>query len=131
MRISLIRAASGVVAGAAAVLMLAGPASAAQPVRTHTALSIAEWKSVIKDGQKDIVRGTLARGKTGFGKERVILDRFDGKKLVPVQAGLTDKAGKIAFTVRPGVTARYELVFAGTKTLAPSHSGAVTVKVTH
>jgi hypothetical protein len=129
MRTSLTRAVSGAAIAAATVLALAGPASAKPLPRVHTTLSIVESRSVIKAGQTDTIRGTLAHGRTGLGGEVVYLDRWNGKKFVAVQARLTGRAGGVAFTVSPGVTARYELVFLGTKTLAPSHSGVVTVKV--
>jgi len=130
MRTSLTRAAAGVAVAAATVLALAGPAHAAPlTVRAHTTLSIVESRSVIKDGQTAVVAGTLAHGKTGLGGETVYLDRWVGKTLVLVRTGLTNMSGRVAFTVKPGVTSRYELVFKGTATLAPSHSGVVTLKV--
>jgi hypothetical protein len=130
MRISLTRAAAGVAVTAVAVLALAGPAYAAPtPVREHTTLSIVESRSVIKEGQTAVVRGTLAHGKTGLGGQTVYMDKWVGKTLVLVRSGLTNAAGQVAFTVKPGVTSRYELIFKGTTTLAPSHSGVVTLKV--
>jgi hypothetical protein len=132
MRTSLTRAAAGAAVAAATVLALAGPAYATPTpasARAHTTLSIVESKSVIKDGQTAVVRGTLAHGKTGEGAETVYLDHWVGKTLVLVRTGLTNASGVVAFTVEPGVTSRYELVFKGTATLAPSHSGVVTLKV--
>jgi energy-converting hydrogenase Eha subunit A len=130
MRTSLTRAAAGVAVTAATVLALAGPAHAGPaPAREHTTLSIVESRSVIKEGQTAVVRGTLAHGKTGLGAETVLLDHFVGGTLVLVRSGLTGPAGGVAFTVDPSVTSRYELVFAGTTTLAPSHSGIVTLRV--
>ncbi len=132
MRTSLTRAAAGAAVAAATVLALAGPAYATPTpasARAHTTLSIVESKSVIKDGQTAVVRGRLAHGKTGEGAETVYLDHWAGKTLVLVRTGLTNASGVVAFTVEPGVTSRYELVFKGTTTLAPSHSGVVTLKV--
>ena|SRR5579862_3156210 len=130
MRTSLTRAAAGAAVAAATVLALAGPAYAtAVPARAHTTLSIVESRSVIHDGQTAVVRGRLAHGKTGEGAETVYLDHWVGKTLVLVRTGLTNGSGVVAFTVKPGVTSRYELVFKGTTTLAPSHSGVVTLKV--
>lgn len=130
MRTSLTRVASGAVLAATAVFALAGAASAATPAaKAHTTLSIAESKTTIKAGQKDVVSGTLAVGKKGLAKEVVILDRVAGKKLVPVSAQLTGKAGKVAFVVKPKATTKYELVFRGTTKLAATHSGVVTAVV--
>jgi len=131
MRISLTRAASGAAAAAVTALALTGTANAAPiPVKVHTTLSIVESRSVIRAGGKDLVAGTLRAGiRRGLAKEIVYLDRVVGKKLVPVNVGLTNRAGTVAFTVRPKVTARYVLVFRGTGALARSHSGIVTVKV--
>ena len=129
MRTSLTRAVSGAAIATATVLALAGPASAKPLTLEHTTLSIVESRSVITDGQTAVVRGTLAHGKTGLGGETIYLDRWVGMTLVLVRSGLTDLAGQVSFTVKPGVTSRYELVFKGTATLAPSHSGVVTLKV--
>ena len=129
MRTSLTQAVSGAAIAAATVLALAGPAGAKPLPRLHTTLSIVEARSVIKAGQSDTIRGRLAHNGTGLGSEVVDLDRWNGTRFVAVQAGLTGKAGGVAFTVSPDVTARYELVFLGTSTLAPCHSGVVTVKV--
>jgi len=131
MRTSLTRTLTGAAVAAAAVLALAGPANAkALPApRVHTTLSIVESRLVIKAGHTDEISGRLAHDRTGLGGHVVYLDRLVGKKFVAVQAGLTGKHGWVSFTVRPGVTARYELVYLGNKELAPTHSGVVTVKV--
>jgi hypothetical protein len=133
MRTSLTRAVSGVAVAAAAVLTLAGPANAAPAhvVRVHTTLSIVESRNVIKAGQRDVIGGRLASRGIGLGKHVVYLDRWTGKKFVAVQAEVTGPKGGVSFTVRPGVTARYELVYRGNAVYAPTHSGIVTVKVKH
>lgn len=133
MRTSLTRAVSGAAVAAAAVLMLAGPASAApaHAVRVHTTLSIVQSRNVIKAGQRDVISGRLASRGIGLGKHVVYLDRWAGKKFVAVQAEITGPKGGVSFTVRPDVTARYELVYRGNQVLAPTHSGVVTVKVKH
>ena len=129
MRIPLTRAASGAAVAAVTALALTGTANAAPiPVKVHTTLSIVESRNVIRAGGKDVVAGTLRAGRKGLAKEIVVLDRVVGRTLVPVNAGLTNRAGVVAFTVRPKVTARYELVFRGTGALARSHSGVVTVR---
>lgn len=130
MRTSLIRAASSAAVAAVASLALVGTANAA-PVheKVHTTLSIVAFRNVIKAGHKDVVGGALRAGKHGLAKEVVILDRVVGGKLEPVNVELTNKHGVVAFIVRPKATTKYELVFKGTKKLAGTHSGVVTVKV--
>jgi hypothetical protein len=130
MRTSLTRAAAGAAVAAATVLALAGPAHAGTvPARTHTTLSIVESKNVIRVGQDDVVSGRLVADKAGLAGRTVYLDRVDGKTLVQAQVQLTGKDGGVAFTVSPGATARFELVYKGNSVFAPTHSGIVTVKV--
>jgi hypothetical protein len=137
MRTSLARTISGTAIAAAAVLALAGPANAApahaprthHAPRVHTTLSIVESRNVIKAGQHDVISGRLASRGIGLGKHVVYLDRLVGKTFVAVQAEITGPKGGVSFTVRPSVTARYELVYRGNSTFAPTHSGVVTVKV--
>ena len=130
MRTFLIRVASGAAAAVLAALALAGPANAAVVHhRAHTTLSIVSYRNVIWAGHKDWVGGALRVRRHGVAKEVVLLDRVVRGRLVPVQVELTNKSGWVAFVVRPKVTARYELVFEGTRRLAPTHSGVVTIKV--
>jgi hypothetical protein len=133
MRTSLTRTVSGVAVAAAAVLGLAGPASAAPAhlPRVHTTLSIVESKNVIRAGHQDVISGRLASRGIGLSKRVVYLDRWDGGRFVPVRAELTGPRGGVSFAVRPGVTARYELVYLGSDVFAPTHSGVVTVRVIH
>jgi hypothetical protein len=130
MRSSITRAAAGAAVAAATVLALAGPASAATAnPRVHTTLSIVESKNVINAGKTDKISGRLAAKGVGLAGKTVYLDRVSGKTLVAVQARLTGPAGGVAFTVSPGVTARYELVYLGNSVYGPTHSGIVTVRV--
>src|ERR1700691_1481544 len=141
MRKYLTRAASSAAVAAVAAFALVGPANAATtpgpvapiPVKVHTTLSIVEYKTVIRAGHSDVISGTLRSGRLGHevgrDKDVVFLDRWYGKKLVEIRVGLTNKAGRVSFWVGPKVTARYELVFKGTRTLDRTHSGVVTVKV--
>jgi hypothetical protein len=132
MRRSLTRAASGVVVAAAAVLTLAGPASAAPThPRVHTTLSIVESKNVIRAGHTDVVSGRLAADRIGLTGRLVYLDRWNGIRFVEVRVKLTGAHGGVSFVVQPDVTARYELVYKGSADFAPTHSGVVTVKVIH
>jgi hypothetical protein len=130
MRKSLTRTVSGAAVAAVAVLALAGPANAA-PVspRVHTTLSIVQSRNHIKAGQADVISGRLASRGIGLGQHVVYLDRIAGKSLVAVQAKVTGPHGGVSFTVRPHVTARYELVYRGNATFDPTHSGIVTVRV--
>ena len=127
---SLIRSVSGVLVAAAAVVSLAGPASAApaHAPRVHTTLSIVQSRNVIQAGHKDVISGQLVADRQGLAHEIVILDRWY-HRWVPVRAGLTGPKGWISFAVWPRVTARYKLVYLGNRTYAPTHSGVVTVKV--
>jgi len=119
-----------VVVAAAAVVSLAGSASAApaHTTRVHTTLSIVESRNVIKPGHKDVIGGQLVADRHGLAHKIVILDRWYGR-WVPVRAGLTGPKGWVSFAVWPQVTARYVLVYLGNRTYAPTHSGVVTVKV--
>ncbi len=131
MRRSITRAMAGAAVAAATVLAVAGPASASPtlPGLLHTTLSIAESKTSIKAGQADAVSGRLTHGTAGVAGRIIYLDRVVGATLVQVQVGTTGPAGGVAFTVKPGATARYELVYKGNAVYAPTHSGIVTVKV--
>lgn len=132
MRTSLTRVAAGTAIAAAAVLAVAGTASAATgspAAKAPTALSIAEAKATIKAGQKDIIGGFLRSGKAPLAGQVVWLDRIAGSNVIPLQHGLTARNGGVEFTVAPGSTTRYVLVFAGTKKLAATHSFSETVVV--
>jgi hypothetical protein len=130
MRRSITRAMAGAAVAAATVLALAGPASASPTLpRLHTTLSIVESKSVITAGQTDEVSGRLVHAGVGLGGRNVYLYRLYGTTLVLKQVEVTGPAGWAAFTVRPGITARFELVYKGNAVYAPTHSGIVTVKV--
>jgi hypothetical protein len=131
MRKSLTRTLWGVVAAAAVLLALAGPANAAPAhPRVHTTLSIVASRNVIKAGQRDVISGRLAAGRYGLAHKFVYLDRWCGH-WVPVRVGLTGPHGGISFVVWPHVTARYMLVYRGNQNFAPTHSGVVTVRVVH
>ncbi len=130
MRRSITRAMAGAAVAAATVLALAGPASASPTLpRLHTTLSIVESKTVITAGRADVVSGRLVHAGVGLGGRVVYLYRVYGTTLVQKQVGTTGPAGGVAFTVTPGITARFELVYKGNVVYAPTHSGIVTVKV--
>jgi hypothetical protein len=77
---------------------------------------------------KDSIRGTLYAGKAELAKEVVDLDTVAGKKLTVAGHAVTNRAGQVAFTVKPKGTVKYELVFAGQGGFAGSHSSVVTIK---
>ena len=132
MRSTLTRILIGAAIAATAVGGAVGTAGAAgATTKTHTTLSIVESRSTITAGQSDNISGTLRAGKAPTNKKTIELKRWNVhlKKWVLLQANLTGKNGFVRFTVSPSFTSRYELVFPGTKTLAYSHSGVVTVHV--
>ena len=130
MRRSIARSAAGAAVAAATVLALAAPANAApRAPRVHTTLSIVESESVIYAGHEDEVSGRLVARGFGVPGRVVYLYRVYGTTLVEKQVRTTGPAGGVAFTVTPGVTARFELVYKGNAVFAPTHSGIVTVTV--
>jgi hypothetical protein len=116
-----------------AALAATGSAGASPAAARPTKLSIAEAKSGVYRGQKDVISGRLTNlrdSKKGLAHETVYLCRIQGGKLVKVGSAVTGTAGRVSFTVRPGARTRYELVFPGVPhVLAPSHSRIVTVTV--
>jgi hypothetical protein len=133
MRSTLTRILVGAAIAATAVGTAVGTAGAAgATTKTHTTLSIVAARSTIIAGQTDTISGTLrAADKSSTVKKTVELKRWNPslKKWVLRQANLTGKNGWVRFTVKPSVTSRFELVFPGTRTLAASHSGVVTIHV--
>ena len=139
MRQPMLTRAVSVVAGAAlaarAALAVADVAAASPAATIPTKLSIAEAKSGIYRGQKDVISGRLTNlrnSKDGLANETVYLGQLQGRKLVMVSGKITGTAGRVSFTVQPSVNTRYELVFPGVPhVLAPSDSRIVTVTVRH
>ncbi len=101
-------------------------------VRESTTLSADEAAAVIQPGQPDVISGVLLSGTTPVGNETIRLYRYStsAHKWYLKGAAVTGSAGTVAFTVTPGSTAYFQLVFDGTSTHGPSHSGVVTVVVT-
>ena len=82
-----------------------------------------------KHRDKAAIHGVLKSGKTDLVRKVVFLDRVGAaNKLTVVGKVLTNKAGIATFEVSRKTPAKYVLVFKGTGTLAPSHSGIVIVK---
>ena len=133
MRSTLTRILVGAAIAATAVGTAVGTAGAAgATTKTHTSLSIVAGRSTITAGQTDTVSGTLHAGMgASVEKKTIELKRWNVtlKKWVLEKANLTGEHGFVRFVVKPAVTSRFELVFPGTKTLAGSHSGVVTVHV--
>lgn len=99
--------------------------------RAHTSLSIRRAKGAINRGGKDIVAGTLRSNGHVARHQRVVLRREVAgvRHFTSVRAQRSGRHGRVAFVVSPGATSRYRLVFRGSRRLAPSHSGVVTVRV--
>ena len=134
MRASLTRAVAGTAVAVAAMLSLAGAASAAahQPAKTPTTLSITEAKTTISPGEKDVIGGVLLTGTKPVAQKVVYLYYYNSsaRKWLPLDVDLTSYAGKVAFVVKPRTTTDYELVFKGTASLYSADSGVAAVTVT-
>ena len=100
-------------------------------VKTATTLSIAATPgTTAKSGVK--IGGALTLSKSGkaLSHQWVWLAWVGSKGKAHLErAFLTGKYGKVSFLVKPAKTTTYELVYLGTKVLAPTVSGAVTVTV--
>ncbi|HVT68040.1 MAG TPA: hypothetical protein VHF26_09850 [Trebonia sp.] len=109
---------------------MAATANAAPlPRKAPTTLSIRESAAPGRGHGKEVITGTLKQGRKSLAGQSVTLDIVSGRRLVPAGTEHTSRAGAVSFTVSPKRTTRYELVFGGTRTLAGSHSGTVTVLV--
>jgi hypothetical protein len=101
-------------------------------VKAPTTLSIAESSATITAGSTDTISGalTITKDSKALPGQWVWLDEVANGKAHALQAFKTGKLGKVAFKVKPAATTTYELVYRGTKVLAPAASGTVTVTVT-
>jgi hypothetical protein len=101
-------------------------------IKAPTTLSIAASAASITAGSTDTVGGalTITQDSKALPGQWVWLDVVVNGKAHAVKAFKTGKLGKVAFTVKPATTTTYELVYLGTRTLAPTASGTVTVTVT-
>ncbi|MGD0706492.1 MAG: hypothetical protein ABSA02_42260 [Trebonia sp.] len=98
-------------------------------VKTATTLSIAATPGATSKADTTI-SGALTLSKSGkaLTHQWVWLAWVGSKGKAHLEkAFLTGKYGKVAFKVHPAKTTTYELVYLGTKVLAPTHSGTVTV----
>ena len=130
MRKALALAAAGTTI-AAGLLSVAATANAATVAvrKAPTTLSVRESAPGFHGHGKVVVTGTLSQGRKPLTGEAVTLDVVHGRELVPAGIARTNRGGGVSFTVSPKTTTTYELVFGGTKDLAPSHSRTVTVRV--
>lgn len=130
MRKSLTRALAGTAIAAAAVLTAVGTAGAAgATTKLPTTLTLVSQHAVINAGQTDLLTGTLRSGSTPLNDKVVVLDRFVAGKPVFVDAKMTGPHGHVFFTVKPGKTTRYQLVFSATAKYLGSRSNIATVAV--
>jgi hypothetical protein len=100
-------------------------------VKAPTTLSIAETPGTTAKPDTTI-SGALTLSKSGkaLAHQWVWLAWVGAKGHAHlIKSFLTGKYGKVAFKVHPASTTTYELVYLGTKVLAPTHSGTVTVTV--
>lgn len=97
--------------------------------QTPTTLSATESAPFIVGRERDTITGTLTAGYRPLAGESVTLEIVNGRGPLPIATERTDRRGDVSFTVAPRSTTTYELVFNGTRTLAASQSGTVTVHV--
>jgi hypothetical protein len=114
------------IAAAAGLAVAAGTAGASTPA---PAPAKAAKTTLSVTAKKDVISGTLASGKKALAKEVVTLDTVAGKKLTVVGKAVTNKAGKVTFTVKPKASTKYELVFKGAGKLGGAKSSVVTITV--
>ena len=100
--------------------------------KVATTLVATPAEASITAGSTDVVVGvlTITKDTKALPGQWVWLDVVANGKLHAVKAFKTGKFGKVAFKVKPAATTTYELVYLGTKVLAPTVSLPVTVTVT-
>jgi hypothetical protein len=121
---------------AAAVIATTGAmaaASAADAATYHahrlpTHLSAVKVRAVAHHRHAFVIAGRLTTFGHGLRDRVVFLDRIGRRHLVTVARERTDRVGIAAFVVDPKVTARFVLVFDGTRRLHSSHSRIVVVR---
>jgi hypothetical protein len=133
MRASLLtRAGAATAAGAIAftgAMVTAGAADAATAHRLPTHLGIAKRHATEHHRRITLIGGDLRSHRVPLRGRTVYLDgRLPGHKWVVVGHENTGRRGQVVFAVDPKITARYKLVYKGTKTFRPSQSRVVTVK---
>lgn len=112
---------------------LAGPVlpATSAPAR-GTATTLAVDKAMILNGQSIVFTGALTLRKVGtpLTNHAVRLEENAGGEWKTVANALASDDGSVTFTVKPSASAKYRLVYAGTRMLRASISAehAVTVK---
>ncbi len=131
MRTSLTRALAGTAIVAAAALTAVGTAGAAGATvkKAPTTLTLMEQHAIIKPGQADLLIGTLLSGAKPVIGRAVTLDRLVAGKPVVVETRKTVAHGHVFFIVKPRMTTRYQVVFAGSPLHDGSRSNIATVVV--
>jgi hypothetical protein len=100
-------------------------------VKVPTTLSIASTPGTTAKPDTTISGAlTITKGSKALPGQWVWLDAVVNGKAHALRAFKTGKFGKVAFKVKPATTTSYELVYLGTKVLAPTASAPVTVTVT-
>jgi hypothetical protein len=138
MRASLLTRAGSVAAAAAiattGAMATAGAASASTHQARHharrlpTHLSAGKARAAAHRRHVFVIAGRLTTFGFPLRDRLVVLDRIVGRSLVRVGHGCTNRAGVAAFVVDPKVTARFVLIFEGTRHLHSSHSRIVVVR---
>jgi hypothetical protein len=107
-------------------------APAAAQARHATTLSIHSSKHHITHaGRKVIVRGVLrSDGARLAGKTVRLFRAFPGHGFKRIRKMKTNALGKVRFVLHPVRTARYVLVFRGTKDFKPHLSRIIRIRVT-
>jgi hypothetical protein len=134
MRASLMTRA-GAVAAAAVIattgaMATAGAASASTHHARRLPTHLGAFKARAAAHRKHVfvIAGRLTTFRFPLRDRVVVLDRIAGNSLVRIGHERTNRAGVAAFVVDPKVTARFVLVFEGTRHLHSSHSGIVVVR---
>ena len=96
-----------------------------------TTLGLAASATSVEVGTKVTLTGTLTAGKTDVNGQSVALDTVDSKgHLHSTHRTQNTRAGVVSFTVEPGSTTTYELVYAGNWQYKGSNSKPAKVTVT-
>lgn len=134
MRASLMTRAGSVAAAAVIATTGAMAAAGAADASTHhahrlpTHLSVVKVRAAARHKNAFVIAGRLTALGHALPFRVVFLDRIAGGHVAKVARERTDRAGVAAFVVRPKATARFVLVFEGTRHLHSSHSRVVVVK---
>jgi hypothetical protein len=134
MRASLMTRAGSVAAAAViattGAMATAGAASASthHARRLPTHLAALKARAVAHHRHVFVIAGRLSVFRFPLRDRLVTLDRIAGKSVVSIGHERTNRAGVAAFVVDPKVTARFVLVFEGTRHLHSSHSRVVLVR---